>query len=166
MSSYHDGSRKADAMSGADTEGKEHRKSDILASERICVADFRLQSQLMPLSTSQSKLSEYFSSRKVWRLYSWDGVRLPSMLRRGNVDIPRLRAYKSRANTSRRMTPESAPGPTIPGPPKTPGTVDGEASGTCSPVGVALGTVSAGLKTLKNSQAKLCTARMARIPQR
>jgi hypothetical protein len=80
MSSYHDGSRKADAMSGADTEGKEHRKSDILASERICVADFRLQSQLMPLSTSQSKLSEYFSSRKVWRLYSWDGVRLPSMM--------------------------------------------------------------------------------------
>jgi hypothetical protein len=86
---------------------------------------------------------------------------------KGIIDLLRLRENKSRpCRLLPEMIPESAPGPTIPGPPKTPGTVDGDASGTCSPVGVALGTVNVGLKTLKNSQAKLCTARMARMPQR
>jgi hypothetical protein len=93
-------------------------------------------------------------------------VKFADKRKREKVDIPRLRVYKSRVCKPRATIPESAPGPTIPGPPKTPGTVDGEASGMCSPVGVALGIVKAGLKTLKNSHAKLCTARMARIPQR
>jgi hypothetical protein len=33
MSSYHDGSRKADVMSGADAEAKEHQESGVFASE-------------------------------------------------------------------------------------------------------------------------------------
>jgi len=83
------------------------------------------------------------------------------------INLLRLRRNRSRpCKLLPETIPESAPGPTIPGPPKTPGTVDGEASGTCSPVGVALGIVSVGLKTLKNSHAKLCTARTARMPQR
>jgi len=68
------------------------------------------------------------------------------------IDVLRLRAYKSRA--------------TIPGPPKTPGTAEGDPAGTCSPVAVGAGIVSVGLNTLKNSHAKLCTARIARNPQR
>ena len=87
------------------------------------------------------------------------------------INILRLRRYRSRGYKSpeyksRATIPEPAPGATIPGPPNTPGTVDGDAVGTCSPVVVGPGTVSAGSKTLKNSQAKLCTARIARMPQR